>query len=213
MLGDMVLKDFIRDLSSESPAPGGGGVAALISSLSSALASMVFNLTIDKKIYNEYDERTKHIVNNSLKEADKLKDEFLDVMDKDAMAFLSLMASFKLPKTTDEDKKLRNEKIQEQYKEALSVPLQLAISTYEMYDLILSSAKYGNKLAISDAGVAAILAQSAIESSILNVNINLVGIKDEDYKEKIKSQCKELIENGNKKKLEIMDIVNSVINL
>lgn len=213
MLGDMILKDFIRDLASESPAPGGGGVAALISSLSSALTSMVFNLTIDKKVYNEYDDRTKDIVNNSLKEADKLKNKFLDIMDKDAMAFLSLMSSFKLPKTTQEEKKLRNEKIQEQYKEALNVPLKLAIETYNMYDLILNAARYGNKLAISDAGVAAILADSAIESSILNVNINLAGIKDEDYKEKIKTKCKELIENSKEKKSEIINIVNSNINL
>lgn len=104
MLKNLMLKDFIDELGSSSPAPGGGSAAALGCALSSALASMVFNLTIGKKSFNEYDDDTKIKIEDMLKETSKLKFDFLDDMEKDSDAFLSLMTAYKLPRSTGEEK-------------------------------------------------------------------------------------------------------------
>lgn len=205
------LNDFINELSSDSPAPGGGTVAALSGALGSALGSMVFNLTVGKKIYNEYDEEVKKIIDNSLKQTTMFKEKFLSLMDEDSESFLDLMAAFKLPRCNETEKCYRKQKIEEGYKKALEVPFNTASQAFEVYSHILVACKYGNKNAVSDAGVAAILLQAAIESSILNVLINLNGIKDENYIKDIKNQCNDLIIKGNKQKEQILSIVNDII--
>jgi formiminotetrahydrofolate cyclodeaminase len=209
MLQDLTVKAFAEELASNSPAPGGGSAAALAASLGSALGSMVFNLTIGKKAYNEYDEETKGSILKALEETNINKAEFLNLMEKDAEEFLELMAAFKLPKNTEEEKAIRNEKIEEGYIKALQVPLAVAEKSYEIYKYIELSANYGNKNAISDAGVAALLLQTAIESAVLNVKINLSGINDETYKAQVQQKCNELVKDGLNKKEAIMSIVNS----
>lgn len=207
MLKNLMLKDFIDELGSSSPAPGGGSAAALSASLSSALTSMVFNLTIDKKVFNEYDDEKKLTIKEQLKSVSNLKFEFLEEMDRDSEAFLTLMDAFRLPKNTDEEKKIREQKIQEGYKAALEVPMKLAQKAYEVYEYVYTAAKWGNKNAVSDAGVAALLLQTAIESAILNVIINLAGIKDEKLKKQIEADCTSLKNEGERKKNEIMELV------
>ncbi len=201
MLDTKTVREFIGELGSNSPAPGGGSVAALCASLSSALSSMVFNLTVGKKAYEALNEEEKALVNKYLEVSGREKDEFLDLMNEDTEAFNELMAAFKMPKDTDEEKVDRSTKIQLGYKAATQVPLKVARRSYEIYE-------YGNKNAISDGGVAALLAQGAIEGAILNVKINLSSIKDEAYTEEIRSELKRLSEDGMKKQKEILDIVN-----
>jgi formiminotetrahydrofolate cyclodeaminase len=207
MLQSLTIKNFINELSSNSPAPGGGSAAALAASLASALGSMVFNLTIGKKVYEAFDESRKNEINQALKELNLNKDEFLNLMEKDAQEFLELMVSFKLPKGTEEEKKYRQEKINEGYIKALQAPLEVAVKAFDIYKYVELSANYGNKSAVSDAGVAALLLQTAIESAVLNVKINLPGIKDENYKQKIQEQCEALVQNGLVKKEEILKVV------
>jgi methenyltetrahydrofolate cyclohydrolase len=209
MLQNLTVKAFADELASNSPAPGGGSAAALAASLGSALGSMVFNLTIGKKAYNEYEQETKGSILKSLKETNINKAEFLNLMEKDAEEFLELMEAFKLPKSTEEEKSIRNEKIEEGYIRALQVPLSVAEKAYALYEHIELSANYGNKNAISDAGVAALLLQTAIESAVLNVKINLSGINDDIYKEQVQQKCNELVKSGLNKKDSIMTIVNS----
>lgn len=211
MFKDLMVKDFIEELASDSPAPGGGSTAAFAASLGSALTSMVFNLTIGKKVFNEQSDEVKQLINVQLNKTNEAKDNFLYLMDKDTEAFMGLMSSFKLPKGTEEEKLERSLKIQEAYKGATEVPLEMAVKSFKVYDYIMTACKYGNKNAISDAGVAALMIQSAIESAVLNVKINLSSIKDEDYKQNIKKQCEELVTNGKKKKEEILSIVESQI--
>jgi methenyltetrahydrofolate cyclohydrolase len=211
MFSNLMLKDFIEELGSASPAPGGGSTAALAASLGSALGSMVFNLTLGKKAFNEYSEELKEQIEAQLKESDIAKKEFLHLMDKDTDAFLNLMATFKLPKESEEEKTIRIIKIQDGYKGALEVPLEIAVKAYKIYDIILTASKYGNKNAISDAGVAALMLQSGIEAAVLNVRINLSGIKDEEYKLTIKSQCEKLVIDGMKRREEILSIVYNKI--
>lgn len=211
MLDQKTVRGFIGELASNSPAPGGGSVAALSASITAALSSMVFNLTVGKKVYKGYSEGEQKSVDYSLEQSDLEKDEFLNLMNRDTEEFLKLMAAFKLPKETDDEKKLRAEKIQEGYKSALEIPLEVAKKAYNIYEHVFTASKLGNKNAISDAGVAALMLQAAIESAILNVKINLSGIKDEEYKDEVNKQCEEFIENGRVKRDEILEIVNSVI--
>ncbi|MDP4143949.1 MAG: cyclodeaminase/cyclohydrolase family protein [Bacillota bacterium] len=207
MLKDMNIEEFIKDLSSEAPAPGGGGAAAMTAALSSALSSMVFNLTVGKKCYNAYDEHTKQEVDKALESSLESTDEFLNYMDKDAKAFLELMSLFKLPKTTDQEKADRQDKLQEGYRNALGTPLELARKCLDSYSIIDKACKLGNKNVISDAGVAALLLQAAIESAILNVYVNLAYIKDESYKEQVREECVRIKNQGNEIKNSIMKIV------
>ncbi len=209
MLQNLTLKAFAEELGSNSPAPGGGSAAALAASLGSALGSMVFNLTVGKKAYNEYGDETKNLILMALEETNTNKDEFLNLMEKDAEEFLELMDAFKLPKNTDEEKAVRSKKIEEGYVKALQVPLTVAEKAYELYKHIELAANFGNRNAVSDAGVAALLLQTAIESAFLNVKINLSGITEESYKAQVQQKCDELIKAGISKRDNIMSIVNS----
>jgi len=211
MLKDMILRDFVEELASNSPAPGGGSVAALSGSLAGALTCMVFNLTVGKKDYNEFDEAKRKAIDLGLTESKKFKNEFLDLMEKDVEAFMDLMAAFKMPKSEENEIKLRGEKIRSGYKKALEIPLEVAKQALKIYDYIETASKWGNKNAVSDAGVAAILNQSAIEGAVLNVRINLSSIKDEDYKNNIEKQCTVLLSEGLRRKEEIIETVNSRI--
>jgi formiminotetrahydrofolate cyclodeaminase len=211
MLDQKTVREFIDELGSDSPVPGGGSVAALGSALATALGSMVFNLTVGKKIYNEYGEDEKAIVRDNLELCQKNQDRFLELMNKDKEAFLILMSTFKLPKESIDEKKIRNEKIQEGYQGALEVPLLVAEESYKIYEYINIAAKLGNKNVISDAGVSVLMLQASIESAILNVRINLSSIKDKEYKEKIQLRCNEIISKGRVKRDKILLIVNENI--
>jgi len=213
MLKDLTVKEFIDELSSNSPAPGGGSVAALTAGLATALSSMVFNLTVGKKAYKEYDDKTKELINSALKEAELNKNLFVKLMDKDAEEFMVLMSAFKLPKTTEDEKKLRAEKIEEGYKRALDIPYQVAKQSYKMYDSIYLACTYGNKNAVSDAGVAALLLQVAIESAVLNVKINLTCIKNDNFSEEVRLHCENLVRAGKEKRDEIISIIDSKIGI
>jgi len=211
MLRDMTIQGFTEELASRSPAPGGGSVAALSGALASALACMVFNLTVGRKDYNEYPERTRDSIDSGLVHARAHRDGFLDLMEKDVEAFMELMDAFKLPKTGEEEIRFRSGKISEGYKRALEIPLEVAESALRIFEYIETAARWGNKNAASDAGVAAILAQSAIEGAVLNVRINLASIKDEDYKAGISGKCEKLVAQGLSKKEEIIAVVNTKI--
>lgn len=211
MLDTKSVREFTDELASKSPAPGGGSVAALSASIASALSSMVFNLTIGKKSYKAYNEEDKNKVDISQNDTETAKDEFLKLMNDDTEAFLKLMKTFKLPKVTDEEKRDRTEKIQEGYKGALEVPFNVAEKAFDMYKYIYTAVELGNKNAISDAGVAALMLQASIESAILNVKINLTSIKDKEYNDKISSKCDQFVNEGRKKRDEILALVNEAI--
>ncbi|MBU3074272.1 cyclodeaminase/cyclohydrolase family protein [Clostridium estertheticum] len=208
MLDQKTVRGFIEELGSNSPVPGGGSVAALAASLASGLGSMVFNLTIGKKVFNEYSDEEKILISKTLDACLKYQSKFLELMNKDKEAFLILMSAFKLPKESEDDKKVRSAKIKDGYLGALEVPLIVAEEAYKIYEYVMVAAKLGNKNAISDAGVSVLMLQASIESAILNVKINLSSIKDEIYKEKIKKRCYELVENGRIKRDQILTIVD-----
>lgn len=185
MLGELTIKDFLNKLASNEPVPGGGSVAALASGLSVSLIQMVANLTIDKKGYEEINDEMK-----TLKEKIQPKiEEFTQLIDKDANSFNGVMKAFKMPKATEEEKALRKEAIQEGMKYAAQVPLEVAEETSKLLPFIEFVVEKGNKNAVTDGLVAAMMARTAIRSALYNVKINLDSIKDEafvlEYKEKV----------------------------
>ena len=189
-LEKMSMREFADELSTDSPAPGGGSVAALAGALGSALSSMVANLTYGKKGYKG---ATRLMKNISL-DAQLLKDEFLDLIEKDTTAFNRVMDAFKLSRKSEEDKKRREEAIEEATKEATLIPLEVMKRSVKILDLAKKAERRGNQNSVSDAGVAAIMAGAACESAYLNVIINLGNIKDEAFKKSTKTEADRILE-------------------
>lgn len=185
----MNLREFSNELSTDSPAPGGGSVAALSGALGSALSSMVANLTYGKKEYRKANRRMKNLA----LQAQVLKDEFIDLIEKDAEAFNNVMSAMRLKKKTEEEKKKRDEAIEEATKKATLVPLEIMKKSERILDLAAVAEKKGNQNSVSDAGVAAIMADAACEGGYLNVIINLGNIKDEEFKKSIKAEVDGLL--------------------
>ena len=202
---EMKLKDFIEELSSDSPAPGGGSVAALAGALSSALSSMVCNLTIGKEKYKdvEYD------MEKILDRVEDIRERFMELIDRDTEAFNRVMDAFKLPKNTEEEKKIRREKIQDALKGAALVPLETVRLCAEMIELCKEIAEKGNKNSITDVGVAAIMAKAGLESAILNVKINLKSINDEKFIESLLYEIDILKSNTEGVMKDVEEIVSS----
>lgn len=211
MQKNLVLEEYINKLSSKEPTPGGGSAAALVSALSSSLTAMMLNLTVGKKRYEGYSDKLKKEIDDTLKDTLEFNEKFLAFMDEDEKSFLTLMDAFKLPKDTEQEKEIRKKEIDNGYEIALNTPLNLAREALCYYENIFTAVKYGNPNLISDAGVASILLYSAIESSILNVKINLSGIEDEFKKEDIVNECNKILESALNYKIEIMEIVESKI--
>ena len=207
MLIDKKVSNFLDELASNSPTPGGGSVAALAGALGAALISMVGNLTIGKKKYEDVEEDIKKIISSS----EKLRYKLSQLIEEDVMAFNNFMATYKMPKETEDEKKIRAEKIQESLIEAAKVPLTVAYKCLEVLSLSKEVAEKGNINVISDAGVAALMAEAALESAIINVKINLRMIKDEKVRTELSSSIKEILlkEKGQKEK--VLEIVEEKI--
>ena len=172
------LRAFADEVSMDSPAPGGGSVAALCGALSAALSSMVANLTYGKKGYEGSGEDMKRVAIR----AQELKDELLRAVDLDTRAFNKVIEAFRLPKGTEDQNREREAAVEDASKEAALVPLGVLAAAAELIELAEAVARKGNRNSVSDAGVAGLTAQAAGEGAYYNVRINLPGIKDERFK-------------------------------
>ena len=186
---EILPRAFISRLASKSPTPGGGSAAALSGSIAAALVCMVSELTIGKEKYKEVEAEMKQV----LEKATQLKDEFLILVEKDEEAFNQVIASYKLPKNTDEEKSNRSEAIQSALKSATNVPIEVIRKAKEVIELAAICAAKGNVNSISDAGVAVIEARASAQGALYNVLINLGGIKDEEFKTQAKTETDELM--------------------
>jgi len=182
------LQAFADEVSMDSPAPGGGSVAALSGALSAALSSMVANLTYGKKGYEESGEDMKRVAVR----AQELKDELLRAVDLDARAFNKVMEAFRLPKGTEEQSREREAAVEDASKGAALVPLGVLTAAAELIELAEAVARKGNRNSVSDAGIAGLTAQAAGEGAYYNVRINLPGIKDERFKARTAKQAEAL---------------------
>lgn len=207
MLRELTVNDFTSVLAEGKATPGGGAAAALSASLAAALTSMVFNLTIDKKAAKDYPETVIDSMKEARKTTDRFRERYLELMVDDANSFDELMAGFSMPKNTEEEKAVRKEKIDKAKNLVLEVPMMLAKEAFEMYDALKVATEYGNKNAISDAGVAAILIHGAIEGAALNVFINLAGSEVNDENIALKVKTDELVEQSRIMKEDIQSIV------
>ncbi len=198
-LVNLNLTEFCDELSTDSPAPGGGSVAALCSAMSGALSAMVSNLTFSKKGYEKVWDEAKELSEIG----QNIKERSLVAIDTDTQAFYDMMDAARLPKKTDEDKKVRANAIQEATKKAILVPLETLEIALEAAELAAKVAKIGNANALSDAGVAAITANAAAKSAYLNVKINMSSIEDETFKFDILTKSDEILEKTNNLALQI----------
>ncbi|GAA0780810.1 cyclodeaminase/cyclohydrolase family protein [Hathewaya limosa] len=212
MLINLTVDEYLKKLASSEPIPGGGSVAALSAALGSALNCMVFSLTFGKKIYKELDEEQKRIFHNHYEQSKILVDEFASLVHRDSEIFNDFIKVFKLPKDTEQEKKYRSEEIKKGYKNALKVPVEILEKSEKLYDFILTAVKYGNKGIIPDAGVAVIMLHAGVESCLINVKINLNGLQDEELKKNILNKCNNILDVGEIKKKQILEILEHRIN-
>jgi formiminotetrahydrofolate cyclodeaminase len=179
MLTTKTINQFLDEVASNSPAPGGGSVSAFAGSLGAALTSMVCRLTIGKKKYIDVQAEMESI----LKQSEELRTKLTSVIDEDTEAFKKVMAAFGMAKESDEQKTLRNKAIQEATKSATLVPLKLMGLCEEGVSLARTVAEKGNKNSLSDAGVSLLLLQAAADGAALNVRINLPGLEDQKFRD------------------------------
>jgi glutamate formiminotransferase/formiminotetrahydrofolate cyclodeaminase len=183
---NMTLADFVDETASESPAPGGGSIAAYVGSLGISLATMVANLSSHKK---GWDERWQEFSDWAVK-GQRLKDELLTLVDADTGAFNRVMHAFSLPKNSIQEKQARKIAIQEATKYAMEIPIKVMQASYKSMEIIKAMVSLGNPNSVSDAGVGALCARAAVVGAFMNVRINAAGCEDRTYVE-------EMIAKGN----------------
>lgn len=208
-LVNMTLCDFSDDTASESPAPGGGSISAYIGALGVSLATMVANLSAHKKGWdNRWEEFSQWA-----EKGQTLKNELLTLVDLDTVAFNNIMSAFNLPKTNDEEKGLRQQAIQKATKVAIEIPFKVMQLSYESMALIKTMAETGNPNSVSDAGVGALCARSAVVGAFMNVRINATGYDDKTYVNGILTQGKEIETKTMALETEVLKIVNEKIGI
>ena len=203
----MSLAGFVDELSSDSPAPGGGSVAALSGSLSAALSSMVAALTWSKKGMETVRPRMKKIG----EKAQALKDAFLEAVDRDTEAFNAVLSARRLPRKTEEEKAERERAIEKANQKATLVPLEVLEKSLEALQLALEAAGEGNPASASDAGVAGACALAAAEGAALNVKINLPSLTDTQVAGKLQRQQEKLLDRARKLAAQVRESVDGVL--
>lgn len=205
---NMNLKKFANESASESPAPGGGSIAAYMGALGISLGTMVANLSSHKK---GWDERWKEF-SNYAEDGQKIKDELLKLVDEDTKAFNRIMDAFSLPKNSDEEKATRKQAIQNATKNAIEVPFRVMELSLKSFDIIKAMAETGNPNSISDAGVGALCARSAVYGAWLNVKINAVSYSDKKYTARKLKKGKEILDKAKEMERKVLAIVERKIN-
>ncbi len=205
----MSLSEFADETASESPAPGGGSVAAYVGSLAMSLGTMVANLSSHKKGWDErWEEFSKWA-----EKGQQYKNELLQLVDEDTRAFNLIMNAFSLPKTTDEEKIIRTQSIQSATKYAIEVPYKVMQASFSGMQIIKAMAETGNPNSISDAGVGALCARSAVMGAFMNVRINAAGYDDKIFAKDIVAKGKEIENKAIALEAEIIKIVNEKIGM
>lgn len=187
-LAAMNLVDFCAELASDSPAPGGGSIAALNGALSAGLSAMVGNLTFGKKGYEKVRDEMELVA----EKAQPLKDFFIEAIDKDTEAFNCLMAAFSLPKKSEEEKKIRQDAVAEATKGATLIPFAVLEKSRTAAELALIVAMKGNRNSFSDAGVAGLTAAVCAEGALYNVLINTQEMAADSFRSETRAQARNM---------------------
>ncbi|MEO8231854.1 MAG: glutamate formimidoyltransferase [Ignavibacteriota bacterium] len=205
-LVEMKLTDFADEVSRATPAPGGGSIAALSGALGAALSSMVANLTANKR---GSDPEADKILNDAADKCQEIKNLLLKAVDDDTNAFNDYMAARRLPNKSADEKKIREEAMQNGLKHAVHIPLITAKLSYEVIEIAQTVTKYCNPSSITDAGVGAQSAYTGVVGGFYNVLINLKDIKDEKFNSEMRKTCKELKDKAQKKLFEVLEYIET----
>jgi glutamate formiminotransferase len=201
----MNLREFCNETLSDSPAPGGGSVAALMGALGASLGGMVANLSAGKR---GWDDKLEYFSDWAVK-AQQLKDELLSLVDEDTAAFNRVMDAFALPKESAEEKAARSKAIGDATKYAAQIPLKIMETSSKSYELLGEMARKGNPASISDVGVGALATWACIEGAALNVRINLGQLKDEKFKTALANKVREISESSDTQFKKVSELVDS----
>ena len=208
-LVDLTVQGFAEETASESPAPGGGSISAYLGALGAALGTMVANLSSHKA---GWDERWKEF-SDYAEEGQYLMQEVLHLGDEDTAAFNRIMAVFAMPKTTEEEKAARREALEEATRYATEVPLRTMQCALRVFPLVRAMAEEGNPNSVSDAGVGALAARSAVLGARLNVRINAAGLKDRTTADRLTAEADRIAEEACRIEQEILHLVEQKIRL
>lgn len=203
MFGEMKLNELLDEFASKSATPGGGSASALSGALGAGLVCMVANLTVGKKGYEDVEKEMGEV----LEKSEVLRGKLASLIEEDSNAFDEVMAAFKLPKETEEDKAKRRQAVQDATKKAALVPLEVMKCSREALELARAAALRGNKNSVSDCGVAALELWAGVKGAELNCLINLSAIKDDDFNERVGAEMDEVKAGMEEALQEILDIV------
>lgn len=204
---DLTCKGFAEETASESPAPGGGSISAYMGALAAALGTMVANLSSHKA---GWDERWNYF-SQWAEQGQQMMSELLHLVDEDTAAFNKIMDVFAMPKGTDEEKAARAAALQAATLYATQVPLQTVKTVARVFPLIKAMAEEGNPNSVSDAGVGALAARSAVMGALLNVKINAAGLKDRTVADQLVAEAEAIALAAQQQENEILAIVNAKI--
>lgn len=206
-LVDMTLTEFAEETASESPAPGGGSIAAYMGALGAALSTMVANLSAHKP---GWDDRWKEF-SDYAERGHALMTKLLALVDEDTAAFNKIMAVFSMPKSTPEEKAARAEALETATLYATEVPLRTMEASFEVFDYAEAMAREGNPASVSDAAVGALAARAAVVGALLNVRINAAGLKNRENAEKLLARADEIDKKSEARVATVLEIANSKI--
>lgn len=202
-LFSLSLKEVINMSASSDPTPGGGSVSAICAAFAASMAAMVGNLTIGKKKYKDVEDKVTELRD----EAISLINEFEDLVYEDISQFGKLMEVYKMPKSTDKEKEEREIALQQALRGATETPMKVARACVRLLRIVSELAPIGNKMAISDAGVAAYLGEASLKAVLLNVDINIPNITDEEYVRNVMLERDKLISEGQSLKEKALPII------
>lgn len=208
-LVDLTCVGFCEETASESPAPGGGSVSAMMGAMGASLGTMVANLTGGKATYDDQWEKFSDVA----VKGQAIKDELLRLVDEDTNAFNLIMNAFGMPKKTDEEKAARSAAIQDATRYATEVPFRTMQKSFEAFEICRAMVEWGNPASVTDGGVGALAARSAVMGAHLNVKINASSLKDEAFKKEILDKAAAIEAAALKEEAEIIKIVNEKIGL
>jgi glutamate formiminotransferase/formiminotetrahydrofolate cyclodeaminase len=208
-LVNMTLTDFADETASESPAPGGGSISAYVGALGVSLATMVANLSSHKK---GWDSRWEEF-SNWAEKGEQYKNELMRLVDADTKAFNQIMQAFGLPKSTNEEKASRNKAIQDATKFAIEIPFKVMQASYNSMEVIKAMAEFGNPNSVSDAGVGALCARTAVIGAFMNVRINASGFDDKSFVTDVLNKGREIENKTIALESAILKVVNEKIGI
>ncbi|MGN0159423.1 MAG: cyclodeaminase/cyclohydrolase family protein [Brotaphodocola sp.] len=194
MIEKQILGEWVNTLASKNPVPGGGGASALGGALAAALGQMVANLTVGKKRYADVEEE----MQQSLLSLSRLQEELLELADQDAQVFAPLAAAYSMPTGTAEEKAEKDRVMEERLLAASLVPIRIMEKAAEVLDIVDILEQKGSKMAVSDAGVAAQFARSALTGAVMNVYINTRSMKNRELADKLNAKSDKLLVDGMK---------------